>query len=102
MLSTAIFSGESLKDKIFIDCSTVHPNTVAAAEARLKEKEATFLSAPVFGAKPIAAAAQLVFAIGGPRAARETVKPFIQNVMGRYIIDCGEDPKKSSLLKMAG
>ncbi|KAL2003131.1 hypothetical protein VTN02DRAFT_4913 [Thermoascus thermophilus] len=102
LVSIATGSGESLKDKIFVDCSTVHPNTVAAAAARFEEKGASFLSAPVFGASPVAAAGKLVFAIGGPRAARETVKPFIQDVMGRYILDCGEDVKKSSLLKIAG
>jgi 3-hydroxyisobutyrate dehydrogenase and related beta-hydroxyacid dehydrogenases len=80
----------------------VHPNTIGAVEAKLKEKDATLICAPVFGGAPIAAAGKLVFATGGPQTARETIKPLIQDIMGRKIIDCGDDAKKSSLLKIAG
>lgn len=37
-----------------------------------------------------------------PKSATEAVKPLIQDVMGRRVIDCGEDATKSSLLKIAG
>lgn len=56
----------------------------------------------MFGGNPIAVAGKLVFAIGGPKEASEAVKPLIQDVMGRKIIDCGEEATKSSLLKIAG
>ena len=102
MVTTAINSGHPLKDKIFVDCSTVLPETVGATASKLKEKEAKFLSAPVFGGNPIAVDGKLVFAIGGPKQAAEVVKPLIQDVMGRKVIDCGEDAMKSSLLKIAG
>lgn len=102
LVTTAINSGHSLKDKIFVDCSTVLPETVGTAVSKLKEKDAKFLSAPVFGGNPIAVDGKLVFAIGGPKQAAEVVKPFIQDVMGRKVIDCGEDAMKSSLLKIAG
>lgn len=85
-----------------MDCSTVHPGIVNTAVSQLKEKDASFVAAPVFGGNPIAADGKLVFAIGGPRAATEAVKPLIQDVMGRRVIDCGEDATKSSLLKIAG
>ncbi|KAI9931888.1 hypothetical protein ASPWEDRAFT_493460 [Aspergillus wentii DTO 134E9] len=102
LISSALGSGQSLRDKIFVDCSTVHPQTVGLTVAKLKEKEASFLSAPVFGGNPIAVDGKLVFAIGGPRKAAEVVKPLIQDVMGRRVIDCGEDATKSSMLKIAG
>ncbi|PYI06855.1 NAD(P)-binding protein [Aspergillus sclerotiicarbonarius CBS 121057] len=102
LVSSAIESGHSLKDKIFVDCSTVHPETVGATVAKLKEKEADFLAAPVFGGNPIAVDGKLVFAIGGSRKAAEVVKPLIQDVMGRKVIDCGDDATRSSLLKIAG
>ncbi|KAH1925382.1 hypothetical protein KXW69_008013 [Aspergillus fumigatus] len=102
LITTAVESGHSLKDKIFVDCSTVHPQTVGLTVSKLKEKQASFLAAPVFGGNPIAVDGKLVFAIGGPRSAAEVVKPLIQDVMGRKIIDCGEDATKSSLLKIAG
>jgi 3-hydroxyisobutyrate dehydrogenase-like beta-hydroxyacid dehydrogenase len=102
LISTAISSGHSLKDKIFVDCSTVHPQTVGLTVSALKDKQASFLAAPVFGGNPIAVDGKLVFALGGPKGAAEVVKPLIQDVMGRRIIDCGEDASKASLLKIAG
>ncbi|OOG00760.1 hypothetical protein ASPCADRAFT_511667 [Aspergillus carbonarius ITEM 5010] len=102
LVSSAIESGHSLKDKIFVDCSTVHPKTVSATATKLKEKGAIFLAAPVFGGNPIAVDGKLVFAIGGPKKAAEVVRPLIQDVMGRKVIDCGEEATRSSLLKIAG
>ncbi|KAF7159823.1 hypothetical protein CNMCM6106_007202 [Aspergillus hiratsukae] len=102
LITTAISSGHSLKDKIFVDCSTVHPQTVGLTVSALKDKQASFLAAPVFGGNPIAVDGKLVFALGGPRDAAEVVKPLIQDVMGRRIIECGENASKASLLKIAG
>ncbi|KAJ6013494.1 hypothetical protein N7540_008085 [Penicillium herquei] len=102
LISSAIESGHPLKDKIFVDCSTVHPETVSSAIAQLKAPGASFVSAPVFGGNPIAVDGKLVFAIGGPKSATEVVKPLIQDVMGRKVIECGDDATKSSLLKIAG
>lgn len=102
LLSTAMGSSQSLKDKIFVDCSTVHPETVSSAVSELKSKGASYVAAPVFGGNPIAVDGKLVFAIGGPKSVTEAVKPLIQDVMGRRVIDCGEDAAKSSLLKIAG
>ncbi|KAB8073162.1 hypothetical protein BDV29DRAFT_175970 [Aspergillus leporis] len=102
LISSAIGSGHSLRDKIFVDCSTVHPKTVGLTVAKLKEQQASFLAAPVFGGNPIAVDGKLVFAIAGPSKASEVVKPLIQDVMGRKVIDCGEDATKSSLMKIAG
>ncbi|KAL4786372.1 NAD binding domain of 6-phosphogluconate dehydrogenase-domain-containing protein [Aspergillus varians] len=102
LVSSVTDSNQSLKDKIFVDCSTVHPETVGLTVAKLKEKQADFLAAPVFGGNPIAVDGKLVFAIAGPKRASDIVKPLIQDVMGRRVIDCGEDATKSSLLKIAG
>ncbi|KAE8143294.1 NAD binding domain of 6-phosphogluconate dehydrogenase-domain-containing protein [Aspergillus pseudotamarii] len=102
LITSAIGSGYSLRDKIFVDCSTVHPETVGLTVSKLREQQASFLAAPVFGGNPIAVDGKLVFAIAGPKKASEVVKPLIQDVMGRKVIDCGEDATKSSLLKIAG
>ncbi|KAL2823084.1 NAD binding domain of 6-phosphogluconate dehydrogenase-domain-containing protein [Aspergillus granulosus] len=102
LLSIVTHSNQSLKDKIFVDCSTVHPETVGRIVRELKRKEADFLAAPVFGGNPIAVDGKLVFAIAGPKRASDAVKPLIQDVMGRKVIDCGEDAQKSALLKIAG
>lgn len=102
MITSVLNTNQSLSNKIFVDCSTVHPETIRSTAKQLHEREASFVSAPVFGGNPIAVAGKLVFAIGGPRQASEVVKGLIQDVMGRKVIDCGEEAAKSSLLKIAG
>lgn len=91
-----------MKGKTFVDTSTVHPDTVAAAAKKMSEAGASFIASPVFGASAMAAAGKLIFAVAGPKAATELVKPLILNVMGRSIIELGEDVSKSSMLKIAG
>ncbi|KAL4819977.1 NAD binding domain of 6-phosphogluconate dehydrogenase-domain-containing protein [Aspergillus spinulosporus] len=102
LLSKPLDSNCSLDGKIFVDTSTIHPDTAGAVAQRLAEKGAAFVSSPVFGASPVAAAGKLIFAMAGPTFALETVKPLILGVMGRSIINMGEDVRKSSLLKICG
>ncbi|KAI9036339.1 NAD(P)-dependent oxidoreductase [Aspergillus affinis] len=102
LIQNAVTSEHDLRGKIFVDCSTIHPGTVQESVEKLRAKEASFLAAPVFGGPSIAEEGKLVFAIGGPKEASEVVKPFIQDVMGRKVIDCGEDASRASLLKVAG
>ncbi|KAL2869301.1 uncharacterized protein BJX67DRAFT_379323 [Aspergillus lucknowensis] len=85
-----------------LDCSTVNPETVGSTVAKLKEKQADFLAAPAFGRNPIAVDDKLVFVITGPKRAPDVVKPLNQGVMGRKVIECGEDARKPGLLKIAG
>lgn len=103
LVSSITSSGKSLREKIFVDCSTVHPDTVASAVSKLQAHEASFLAAPVFGENPVATAGKLVFALAGAdQLTRDAIKPLIQDVMGRKVIDCGDDATRSSLLKIAG
>lgn len=67
LLSTVVGSSQSLKDKVFVDCSTVHPETVRSTVSQLKSKDASYVAAQVFGGTPIAVDGKLVFAIGGPQ-----------------------------------
>ncbi|GME26890.1 6-phosphogluconate dehydrogenase family protein [Neofusicoccum parvum] len=102
LVSIATDSCGPIDGKIFIDTSTVHPETSALVASSLASKGATFISSPVFGASPMAAAGKLIFAMAGPTSALASVKPLVLNVMGRSIIDLGEDVRKSSLLKISG
>jgi 3-hydroxyisobutyrate dehydrogenase-like beta-hydroxyacid dehydrogenase len=58
--------------------------------------------APVFGASPVAEAGQVLFIIAGPSKGREPILPFLKGVMGRDVIDLGDDVSKSSLMKTSG
>lgn len=91
-----------LEGKIWVDTSTVHPDTAKRCSERLAQVGAIFVSSPVFGASPMAAAGKLIFAMAGPAAAVEKLRPYIIDVMGKSIIDMGEDVRKSSLLKISG
>jgi 3-hydroxyisobutyrate dehydrogenase-like beta-hydroxyacid dehydrogenase len=102
LLNKALIAGDALKGKIFVDTSTIHPDTSKWATSRLSEHGAAFIAAPVFGASTVAAAAKLIFAVSGPAKAVETIRPLLKDVMGRSIIDMGEDVRKSSLLKISG
>ncbi|KAH8690060.1 6-phosphogluconate dehydrogenase family protein [Talaromyces proteolyticus] len=102
LLTKALTAGGPLAGKIFVDTSTVHPDTCASASQQLGEKGAVFIASPVFGASPVAAAGKLIFSVAGSSEAVETIKPLIVDVMGRSIIYMGEDVRKSSLLKISG
>ena len=102
LLNKVLVAGDTLKGKIFVDTSTIHPDTSEWAASHLSAHGAVFISAPVFGASAVAAAGKLIFAVSGPNKAVQTIKPLILDVMGRSIIDMGEDVRKSSLLKISG
>lgn len=91
-----------LEHKIFVDTSTVHPETSKKVAAKLAEKKAIFVASPVFGASQMAASGQLIFAMAGPSQAIEKIRPYVIGVMAKQIIDCGEDVSRSSLLKITG
>jgi 3-hydroxyisobutyrate dehydrogenase-like beta-hydroxyacid dehydrogenase len=82
------YDTKDLSGKIFVDCSTVHPDTTKAVSVEIKQHKATFLAAPMFGGPAIAAPGKLVVAIGGPSAAVEQVKPYFQDVIARKVIVC--------------
>lgn len=85
-----------------MDTSTVHPETSQKCATELEKRDAVFVASPVFGASPVAAEGKLIFAMAGPIAVIDSLRPYIENVMGRSIINMGEDVRKSSLLKISG
>ncbi|ORY66077.1 6-phosphogluconate dehydrogenase family protein [Pseudomassariella vexata] len=91
-----------VKGKIIVDCSTVHPDTSAAASDKLVAAGAQFLASPVFGASAMAAQGKLIFAVAGPEDASKAIEPLVVGVMGKSILQLGTDVKRSSLLKITG
>ncbi|PIG83851.1 hypothetical protein AARAC_001819 [Aspergillus arachidicola] len=102
LMKLAIAGGSELSNKIFVDCSTVHPDTIKKLSSDLAKHEAILLSAPVFGGPSVAVTGGLVFAISGPESACRTVEKYITNVMGRKLINCGDNASNASLLKIGG
>ncbi|KAH8656874.1 6-phosphogluconate dehydrogenase [Ilyonectria robusta] len=97
-----IIASGSLKGKVYVDCSTVHPDTSKAVANQIAEAGGEFVAAPVFGASPMAAAGKLIFVTAGPTSATDKIAPYLNGVMGRSVISMGTDVSKSSLLKIAG
>lgn len=91
------------KGKLFVDCSTVHPETTEALAEKVTSAGASFVACPVFGAPAMADHGQLVCVLAGPRESVERVKPYCKGVMGRAHIDFSDQPfAKALLLKVIG
>ncbi|KAI5926919.1 6-phosphogluconate dehydrogenase [Camillea tinctor] len=97
-----IIKSGDINGKIYVDCSTVHPETSVAVSKVIAQAGAEFVAAPVFGAAPMAEAGKLIFVTAGPEAATEKISPYLTGVMGKSVIAMGTDHSKSSLLKIAG
>lgn len=91
------------KGKLFVDCSTVHPDTTEALAKKITTAGAEFVACPVFGAPAMADSGQLVCVLAGPKESVEKVKPYCKGVMGRAIVDFGGQPVgKATLMKVIG
>jgi 3-hydroxyisobutyrate dehydrogenase-like beta-hydroxyacid dehydrogenase len=92
-----------IKGKIFVDCSTVHPDTTNKLAKLIEGAGASFVACPVFGAPIMAENGQLICVLAGASAAVDKVRPYCKGVMGRAEIDfSNESPGKASLLKVIG
>ena len=92
-----------VKGKVFVDCSTIHPDTTAAIAKSIEGKGASFVACPVFGPPSMADAGQLVCVLAGSKEAVEIVKPYCAGVIGRANIDfSGQPQSKATLLKIIG
>jgi 3-hydroxyisobutyrate dehydrogenase-like beta-hydroxyacid dehydrogenase len=95
-------SSNQLTGKTIVDTSTVHPDSSAKAETKIKEQGGQFIASPVFGASPVAAQGKLLWIIAGPSDAVEKILPYVEGVMGRGVIRVGEDIRASGKMKTAG
>ena len=101
-LDTALKVPEA-KGKLFVDCSTIHPDTTDKLAKTVTSAGAEFVACPVFGAPAMADSGQLVCVLAGPSAQVEKVKPFCKDVMGRAIIDFSDQPHGTATrLKIIG
>lgn len=91
------------KGKLFVDCSTVHPETSDELAKKVTGAGAEFVACPVFGAPAMADNGQLVCVLAGPKESVEKVKPYTKGVMGRAFVDFGgQRVGQATLLKIIG
>ncbi|KAL4897944.1 hypothetical protein BDV59DRAFT_190711 [Aspergillus ambiguus] len=96
-------SSLDLSGKIIVDCSTVHPDTSRRTHSALTTRGAAFIACPVFGAPNAADAGQMVVVPAGDAAAINRIKPFLEGVTSKAIIDMsGEEVGRALTLKVLG
>lgn len=92
-----------IKDKVIVDCSTVHPSTTKQEAARVASQGGSFVACPVFGSAVMAEAGELIAVPGGEELAVKKILPLCKGVMSRDVIDfSGHEPENSTLLKLVG
>lgn len=74
---------------IFMDSSTVHPDTSKQLFSLCQQKSVNFLDTPVAGAVPAAKAGTLTFMVGGQADLVKKVESLLL-CMGRKVIHCGD------------
>ncbi|KAJ5257868.1 hypothetical protein N7524_009424 [Penicillium chrysogenum] len=97
-----ILTVKDLDGKLFVDTTTVHPNTTKQANGKLKKRNASFVAAPVFGATPAAESGTVLMAMGGPSHAIDRLAPFGKGVLAREVMIVSDQPEKATLLKTLG
>ena len=101
--AVAQYVKNDVKGKLFVDCSTIHPNTTNAISQKLTSAGAEFVASPVFGAPAMAEAGQVITVLAGPQAAVDKVKPYTTGVIGKQDLDFSDqEPGKASLMKIVG
>jgi 3-hydroxyisobutyrate dehydrogenase-like beta-hydroxyacid dehydrogenase len=80
---------DHLKPKaLWVDCSSVNPSFSKKMAAEAARREVHFVDAPVTGSAPVAAAATLVFWVGGDAVDVEMIRPLLL-CMGNKIVYAG-------------
>ncbi|KAJ5112872.1 NAD(P)-binding protein [Penicillium angulare] len=99
----SIIGSGNLKGKLFIDCSTIHPDTTTAIAQKFQDAGAEFVASPVFGAPAMADAGQVICVLAGPSKSIDKVKPFTTGVIAKSFMDFSDHPHaKASQLKILG
>ncbi|KAJ5498137.1 hypothetical protein N7453_007188 [Penicillium expansum] len=97
-----ILAVKDIDGKLFVDTTTVHPNTTKETDEKLKNRNASFVAAPVFGATPAAESGTVLMAMAGPSPAIDKLAPFGKGVIARDVMIVSDQPEKATLLKTLG
>jgi 3-hydroxyisobutyrate dehydrogenase-like beta-hydroxyacid dehydrogenase len=87
----SIIQGD-VKGKLFVDCSTIHPETTDAIAKLVASHGAEFVAAPVFGPPALAEAGQLIGVLAGPKPSVERARPYFKGVMAKAEVLFANEP----------
>lgn len=82
----------NISEKLFINMSTISPETSGKIADAVKIKEASFLDAPVAGSTKPAAEGTLIIMVGGDEKDLERAKPYLEK-LGKQIKHLGKNGK---------
>lgn len=111
IFSTVLSSVEDVKGKLFVDMSTVHPDTTRKLQSQLHARGASFVSCPIFGAPAMADSGMLICVLCGHKNDVSKILPYTVGVIGRANIDltyddttppANTDIGKASTMKLIG
>ncbi|PWW74005.1 hypothetical protein C7212DRAFT_353632 [Tuber magnatum] len=103
VIDTALGCPNGVKDKLFVETSTILPSTTNALAEKVRSAGGEFVAAPVFGAPAMADDGKLVVVLAGPSAAVDRVSPYCEGITGRATINLRDrDPGMATLLKVTG
>lgn len=80
------------KDSIVVDSSTIAPSASVQFAAKVRERGADFLDAPMTGSKVAAESGNLTFMVGGKESTIARVQHLF-NAMGKTVIHMGDNGK---------
>ncbi|TQS32741.1 hypothetical protein Golomagni_06936 [Golovinomyces magnicellulatus] len=98
-----ILKSTDIKGKLFVECSTIHPDLTQKLGETITAAGADFVAVPVFGAPAVADAGGLIAVMAGPKASVERARPWFKGVTSRAEIDLSDQPySKATTLKVIG
>ncbi|KAF6821612.1 6-phosphogluconate dehydrogenase 2 [Colletotrichum sojae] len=92
----------TIEGKVFVECSTIAPETTEAAAQSVLGKGAEFICAPIFGAPAVVAAGKATLVLAGPKVSIDRIRPYVSVVAAREINMVDEPYRKASILKVLG
>ncbi|OAA64964.1 6-phosphogluconate dehydrogenase family protein [Cordyceps fumosorosea ARSEF 2679] len=89
--------------KLFVDLSTVHPDTNQAQADRLQSLGAAYIACPIFGGVAMAIERQITLVLAGPSDAIAKFEPFTKDIICKDTIKLADQPlREAGMLKLVG
>jgi 3-hydroxyisobutyrate dehydrogenase-like beta-hydroxyacid dehydrogenase len=102
-VAAEILESVDVLGKLFVECSTIHPDTTVRVAKLFHDHGAEFVAAPVFGAPAMGEIGQLIGVLAGPKASVQRARPYFTGVMAKSEIDMSDQPYEKALqLKLIG
>lgn len=90
-IDAALATPES-KGKLFVECSTIHPDKTNELAEKVTKAGAEFIACPVFGAPAMADGGQLVAVPAGPKHLIDRARSYLVDVTSRAEINLDDQP----------